>query len=389
MAAILIVLVCVCAVLGTVIGFFRKFSKTSFWGVTVLLTLLFERLVGSAAKKGSNGYGLAVLLSTVIILVVLTAVTAALQKLLKSVDEARKTYSQYKNADDIEENEAQILNAVDNGDRREYKRYIKKAKRIKPTAGAWGLVDGILGAVSGCFNALMGVGVVLLFLLLFVDLSGIGFLNNLFSASLSSACWSGLGRKLALDLPLVSTVALSLRIGYKSGISSVVGGAVVIVLLVLFAIASFSLASSEICAGAVEGLKNGLLSGVAGSLGSAATTVARVILGLIIFLLSLIIVIIVGIFLPKIIDKFRDNKVYNAIDGVLGAVILCVLTVMLLLVFGGIAATLSDLPFMDKLNGYADAAHFGDAIYRANPMASNFAAFPLRGWFGNVAQPAE
>ncbi|MDE7257031.1 MAG: hypothetical protein K2N50_03640, partial [Clostridia bacterium] len=74
MSALLIVLVCIGAVLGALAGFFRKFTKTSFWGITVLFALLFERVVGSSLKKSGGGYGLAVILTTVIVLLVLSAV---------------------------------------------------------------------------------------------------------------------------------------------------------------------------------------------------------------------------------------------------------------------------------------------------------------------------
>ena len=115
-----------------------------------------------------------------------------------------------------------------------------------------------------------------------------------------------------------------------------------------------------------------MLSKLSGTLGGAADTLAKAVLALIIFALSLIVIILVAIFLPKLVDKFRENKVFNAVDGVLGAVFMCAVVTMLLLVFGGIAYTLNDLSFMAQFNEYAKHACIGDGIYALNPIGSSF-----------------
>ncbi len=381
MSAILIVLVCVGAIGGTLAGFFRKFTKTSFWGVTVLLALLLERVVGSSVKKTGSSYGMAVLLTTVIVLLVLSATLLSLKQMLKRAVEAREKLSGYRNYDDKAETEELILNAVDNGDKREYKKLLRKDKKIKNSAGGWGILDRICGAVNGFANTMCGLGTFILFILLFADLSGISAVRNVFSGPLSSASWAGLGTNLALDLPLVSVLALSIRMGYKGGISSVICTVVVLGLVVGFGFASWSIASSSACAGAVEALKNGMLSSLSGTLGGAADTIARLIIAVIIFALSLVVIILVAVFLPKIMEKFRESKVFCAADGVLGALLMCAVVAMLLIVFGGIAYTLNDLPFMANFNAYAAHAGLGDGIYSCNPMASAFKGLPIRGWF--------
>ncbi|MDE6849728.1 MAG: hypothetical protein K2J54_00185, partial [Clostridia bacterium] len=271
----------------------------------------------------------------------------------------------------------------DSQDKREYKKLLRKSKKIKDSAGGWGVLDRIFGAVSGCVNVICGLGTVILFLLLFVDLSGISVLQNAFSGPLSSASWDGLGTDLALDLPLVCALSLSIRIGYKGGLSSAISTLVVLGLVVGFAAASWSIASSDACKGAVDSLKNGMLSGLANTLGGAADTLAKAVIAVIIFALSLIVIILAAIFLPKVMEKFRESKIFSAVDGVLGAVVMCAVVVMLLLVFGGTAYTLHDLAFMTKFNAYAANAHLGDGIYSCNPMGSAFNGMPFRGWFNN------
>ncbi len=385
MTAVLTVLVCLGAVIGAVAGFFKKFTKTSFWGVTALLALLLERAIGAGVKKGSDGYGLAVIISTVAVLIIFSIIFFTLQKLLGKAVEARRRLSHYKNYDDVEENEELILNAVDNGDRRQYKKLLRKRKRIKDSGGLWGLLDGVFGAISGCLNGLVGVGAVVVCLLLFVDLTQLSFLTGAFGNVLASGGWLGLGTQLALDLPLVCLLSVSVRVGYNSGISSVLCFAVVLGLLVGFGYASWSIACSDACDGVVVGLKNGALSQVAGTLGDSVTyTVAKLIIAGIIFVFSLIIVIVVGMLLPKIMDRFRDNVVFSAVDGVMGAVVLCAVICMVMIALGGVAYTLNDLAFMEGFNRFAGQAHLGDGIYTYNPMAQVWAQLPLRGMFGNA-----
>lgn len=388
MSAILIVLVIVGTIAGAVTGFFKKFTNSSFWGITALLTLLLQMAVGAGVKKSSGGFGIAVLVTTVVILFVFTVAAAVLKTLLKRVVDSRKRISHYKNVDNLEENEALILNAVDTGDKREYKRQLKLGRKIKDSAGAWGIVDGVVGAVNGAINALMGLGMAILALLLFVDLSQISFLNSLFASALNSGSWTGLGAKLAFDLPLICVLALTIRIGYSNGISSVFSFVIIIGLLVGFGAASYSIASSSMCEGAVEGLKNGMLASLTGVLGDSTAVVAKLIIAAIIFLLSLIFVILIGMCLPKITEKFRESKIFTMVDGVFGAVVLTIFVIVLMMVFGGIAYTLNDLSFMERFNYYAEYSNFGDCMYSHNIMNSLFQSLPLRGWFGGVSEPA-
>lgn len=387
MSAILIVLVCVGAVLGAVTGFFKKFTNSSFWGITALLTLLLQMAIGAGVKKTSGGFGIAVLVTTVVVLFALNGAALLCKTLLKKAVESRRQLSHYKNFDSLEENEALILSAVDSGDKREYKKQLKKSRKIKDSAGAWGIVDGVIGAVNGCFNVLIGLGAAILALLLFVDLSQIGFLNSLFASALGSGSWTGLGAKLALDLPLICVLSLAVRIGYKSGISAVFSFVVVIGMLVGCGAASYSIAASSACEGAVEALKNGMLASLSGVLGDSVAVVARFIIAAIIFALSLIFVIIVGLCLPKITDKFRENKIFCAVDGVFGALVLTIFLVVIIMIFGGIAYTLNDLSFMEKFNSYASYANIGDCMYSHNVMNSVFSSLPIRGWFGSGTEP--
>ncbi len=376
MSAVFIVSLIICVAIGALVGFFRKFTKTSFWGITVLVALLFERMIGTSVKKDSDSYGLAVLLTAIIVLLVFSLVLLGLRQLLAKAVATRKKLSEYKNYDDRAESDALILNAVDNNDRHEYRKQLRKKKKIRDSAGIWGVLDRIFGTVNGGLNGLVGVAAVIVFVLLFADLSYISGVKNVFSGCLSSASWKELGTNIAFDLLVVSTLSLSIRIGYRGGISSTVNIVAVLGLAVAFGFASWSIASSEACAGSVEALKDGILSSLANTLGDKVDIIAKAIVAAIIFALSLIIIIIVAVFLPKIIDKFRENKIFNAVDGVIGAIFSCAVVTLLMLVFGGAAYSLSGMEFMSQFNEYAKQACIGDALYSCNPIGSElFTAF--------------
>lgn len=383
MSVVLIILTCVAALSGAAVGFFRKFSKTSFCGLCSVLTLLIVMAVGGGVTKASESFGVSLIIATVVVLAIFFVIFTVLQKLMAKKIEAKIQLSHYKNADEIEENEAFILSAVDSGDKKEYKKRLKEGKKIKDSAGVWGWIDRAAGAVNGLFNGLVSVAVIIIILLMFADFSRINGFFELFEPSLYSAAWLGTGSKIALDLPLICALFLSIRTGYKSGISSTISVFVVLGLLIGFGFASWAIASSAACASAVEGLKSGLLSTVAAASDALATTIGQVILAGIIFLLSLIVVVLVAIFLPKIFNKFSENKIFETVDGVIGAIVSIVFLTLVLIVVGGITATLSDLEFMARFNEYAALSNFGDALYSKNPLASSFASLPLRSLFGS------
>ena len=372
--------------LGALAGFFKKFHGASISGITILLTLAIDKIIGSAVKKTGFGYGLALLITVVVSLLIFSLAVAILQNLMTRVVDARVQLSHYRNHDNVEETEAYILSAVDSGDKREYKKQLKKLRKIKDSAGVWGLVDRILGAVNGGINVLVAIIVVISAILLFADVSGLA--PEAFGSSLASSAWAKFGKGIALDLPLISVISMSIWSGYKNGICSVLSTVVVIAMLVGFGFASYSIASSEACAGAVDSLANGsLLASVKGFLGDKTTLIAQIIITILIFVLSLVVVILVAIFLPKVIDKFREDKVFGLADGVLGAVVLCFVVTALLLVFGGVSASLKDVAFMEKFNSYEEMACFGDAMYSCNPLSSAFTNLPFAGWF-TPAEPA-
>ena len=386
---IMIIAVIVGTALGALTGFFKKFRSASISGVTILLTLAIDKVIGTSVKKtGGLGYGLALLITVVVSLLIFSLAVAILQNLLNKAVEARLQLSHYKNHDNVEETEAYILSAVDAGNKREYKRQLKRLKKIKDSAGVWGFVDRVLGAVNGGLNVLVSMTVVVCMIMTFVDISGLGY--GAFEGALTSSAWTKFGKAIALDLPLITVISMSIWSGYKSGISSVLCTVVVLGMLVGFGFASYSIATSEVCADAVANLANGnLLAPVRDFLGNKTELVAQILMALLIFILSLVVVILVAVFLPRAIEKFREDKLFGVADGVAGAIVLGLFVTAMFILFGGVSATLKDMAFIQQFNTYEAVACFGDAMYSCNPLTSVFQNLPLASWFATSAPVPE
>jgi len=379
---ILLIVLCAATALGVLVGLFRKATRTSFWGVVALLGALIARLITQFVKRGDKNYAIVVLAGTAASLLVLMAIFAALRAFLTHGSKAHKEYSHYKNHDAAEENEAYVLNAVDNGDKGEYKKQRRAGKDIKDTTGAWGFWDRLLGAIACGVNAFVAAAVIIGIVVLFVDFAPISFLDEAFEPVLTSNVWTKFACNFALDLPLTLAITLGIKGGYKNGIFSVVYFVIIVAMLVGFGYVAWLIASSSACEGAVSGLQNGLLSWFADKLSeSVLKTVATITLAVFIYLLSLIVVILTAILLPKLFEVFKEGKLVSVVDGALGAVFMCAVVAALLMLGGGVAYTLNDLEFMERFNKYAQCSCFADAMYTYNPLADWFAKLPIRSWF--------
>lgn len=378
---IFIIAISVFAAIGALIGLFKKATKASFWGVTVLLGVLVAMLIGKLAKD-SEGYPYLVLGVTVGAVVILMLFFAWLKKFIaKRIDNA-KEYSHYKNKDKVEENEAYIMNAVDKKDKRAYRKKRKQGRKIKDSAGGWGVFDRLLGFLVNGVNWLVAAGTIICALLLFIEFSGISQLQEteFVKELLASDGWVKFGSVFALDMMLIGALVSVIKSGFERGFFSVITLVTVLGMLVGFGFASWSIASSDACAGMVTGMQNGMLSSLTEVNADISAVVAKIIIAAVLFLLSLIIVILTGILLPKLLEKFRENDAFYVVDGIFGAVVCTAVFLVALLAVGGIAYTLNDLAFMEKFNAYEAKSAFADGFYRYNPFNSLFASLPIHDW---------
>ncbi|MGN0805613.1 MAG: hypothetical protein ACI4MC_01120 [Candidatus Coproplasma sp.] len=382
--SIFIIAICAAAVIGAVIGIFKKATGLPFWGVTVLLSVLISRLVAKLVSTDNGAYSWLVLGITVGAAVLLTLFFGVVKKFLKRRIERAQEYSHYKNKDKADENEEYILNAVEQKDKKQYRKLRKKGRKIKDSSGGWGVVNRILGFIVGGVEWLVAAGSIICALLLFIEFCGIGVLqdNSIVQELLSSPAWVNIGAKFSLDMLLVGTLVIALKAGFNKGIFHLITFIVVLAMLCGFGYASWAIASSAGCEGMVTSMQGGLLKQITELDANVSGVVAKLIIAGVIFLLSLILVVVTGILLPKLLNKFRDNDAFYVIDGVLGAIVSTAILLAIYIALGGIAYTLNDLTFMSAFNGYEAQSVFANAFYQFNPLAGLFANLPIRSWFG-------
>lgn len=382
---IFIIAISVAAAIGAVIGIFKKATGLSFWGVTVVLSVLVSWLVAKFVPQDSTLYSWLILGITVAAAVLLIGIFGGLKKFLEKRVKNTKEYSHYKNKDKLDENEAYIMGAVDDKNKKQYRKLRRNRRKIKDSSGGWGAVNRVLGLIVGGMDWLVAVGSIICALLLFVEFCGISVVqdNAIAKELLASDGWVKVGAKFAIDILVVGTLVITLKSGFKRGIFRLVTPIVVLAMIVGFGYVSWAIASSSLCEGMVTGMQNGLLAQVTSMNEWLSGVIAKLIIAAIIFLLSFIIIIITGKTLPKLLDKYRDNDAFYVIDGVLGAIISVGVLLVAYLALGGVAYTLNDLAFISKFNSYEAQSTFANVFYQFNPLQSWFANLPLRSWFGS------
>jgi hypothetical protein len=387
MGTILIAVVCALSVIALIVGLVKGYTKTNVWGVAVLLTVIISRLI-IANTNSFGGSGVIIIAVAFGILLAFIILLNILKRTIAKGCEKAKQLSYYKKYDEREENTELILNAIDDGDKKAYKKYSKR--KIKQTAGGWGIVDRVLGGVFNCLNIALTLGIILSVFILVVQLAQIASLTALFEDVLANGVWQNVGAKLVFDLLFVSIAYLCMSAGYKSGISSGVCVLIIIGLLGLAVYLSYHLATEvEVFVSLAESLANGALSSLSqtlSSFGIKGTGVAQIIIMVCLFILFLLVVILIAIFLPKFVKKFRESAPFRVVDGVFGAVVVSVIIFGVLMVVGGILYTLNDLSIMGYFNEYMNNSYITNSIYAYNPLSGVFGNLPVRSWF---SQPVE
>ncbi len=397
MLLIFIMLLIVALGIGTVVGFIKGYTNSSAWGGAALFTVLIARPVSEkvvesiAPGDGFNLAGLTVIVIAVGILLVLTFLFALVKRYITNAVNAGVLLSHYKNYDRFEENTEQVLAAIDNDDKKAYRKAVKH--KIKDRAGPWGLVNRIFGAITCALDGACIVFVIEAIVLLFADFSRIGMLTETFGQVLNHGYWTNFGAWFAIDFLFVILVGASIRSGYKRGILSMLGVLAVLALLVVSGYAAYHLAFNEAAfVGMAESFANGPLAGMLGDnanalqgIGLDGITIGKYVVMLCIFLVFLVFVIILGIFLGKWIDKIKTSVIVGTVDGVFGAIVSTVVFVAVLTALGAVIYTLHDLEALAQLNAYMDKATLCNGMYALNPIGGLefIQSLPFRSWFGN------
>ncbi|MGN0814673.1 MAG: hypothetical protein ACI4MH_05545 [Candidatus Coproplasma sp.] len=407
MATIVIISVAALAALGLIVGLVKGLSKASCWGCTVIGTVILTRLcvrfVPDSTYFGEIPLNMSGVLSLVIALGILLALTLLCSRARRFINKAmakRQKLSYYRQHDEREENEEKILVALDNNDKKTYRKLSKR--KFRESRGAWGVVDRVLGGICVAANAVTAI--VLVWSLAFVtvdmivgigaeaNLDWVNSLSSLFAGTIDTAFWVNTCSKFALDVIVVCLMCLCIRTGYKGGILSWLGTVLVLALVVGAGFLSYVFAfnfpayislATDLTNGAFAGIVESM-SGIFEAMSLDPIILAQITIMVVQFLLFLIPVIIAGVFIPRLIDKIRDSKVVAVVDGALGALVLFAVIFAVLMFVGAVVYQLNDVPALAVFNTYMKKSAVAKSLYSKNFLAEVefIKNIPIRSWFG-------
>lgn len=363
----------VLTVLGVLAGAVRRYTRTSVWGLTVLLTFVTIFVTVLFVGKSNEYYVYIISGVTVGSFILWTILLSILGKALKAAKQARRAYNEMSVRDRLDEIDAGMRDAVERKDKREYRRLKARRNSVSSVStGAGGVLDVIFGGISGGVNWGVAASVLVLLALTLCDFSFRVFpvptdnvVAQFFSDVLATDLWTGWGRHWVLDIVLLCILCGTFRIGYRAGISTFLCAIVIIGLIGVAGYSSYLIAVSPSCSGLVNSVSDGMLSALPAQLEAYKHTISVGIITAVVFVLLLIVVIVIGILLPKLVDRLRENAAFNVIDGCVGAVVLFGVVFGLLLVIGAVTYSLLDVAIVDR---YFEYSRVADMFYKLNPI---------------------
>ncbi len=375
--AILIIIILITAtVIGVIVGLVKGFTKVKSWGVEFLLSVALSVAVGgifanSAAESNENAISGGII--TIIFAVVFVVAFLFLFKLLRLIFSSLIK----RKLEKAKQSTAEASSSEESDDEDEED---EPEKERKPSAGFVGFLNRIFGAVTLGVKCFVAVGAVASFILVALDLTQLDFVNGMADIYESSVY---LGFKpLFMDCFIVGAIMIAIHCGYTSGISNALWSLVILGLVAAAGYASYNLAfHSETFAPAIDSIANALMNMVPEGVSEANElfrTVAQCILTAGIFLLMLVIIILMSVFVPRLMEGLRENKVFYAIDGIIGAICSTVIVLGVLFGVGAVLQPIYDLPMLEKLTSYFTDSKIATYFYDKNLLAMFGVVVPIR-----------
>ena len=388
---ITIVVACVLAAIGLIVGFCLGYIRLSCWGGTVVGTALTCLLVDrtNVVPEG-DWHGIIMLAVAAGTMLVLTLLCNLVRRYLARQVNKSKQLSFYRQHDGIEDNEESILIALDKGDKKAYRRH--SSRRFSQKRGAWGVVDRVFGALTLTINIFTAVALVASLALIIIDSAEITVARDALLDFYQSAFWQGEGSALAIDMLVISLMCVCVRSGYNGGILSALSAIIIIALIggagylayyLVFDVQAFASATQ----GVYDSLLAAPLANVQESLSGAGLT-PEVLGGIIVtaglFVIFLIPAIIISIFIPRAFDKLRNFATVEVVDGALGAIILTAVIFGILLFLGALVWQIHDLEGFEIFNSYMANSYVANGLYGDNGITTLtfMQNLPLRQWVG-------
>lgn len=387
--------------IALVIGLVKGYTKTKTWATEYLFAVVLSVLIYALADltEMKAWQSAALKIGTAVAFILVFALLSSRGKALfnRCMANARKR-SYYEQYGDREENTLQIIDAIESGDAKEYKKLTNR--KFKEKSGAAGVVNRICGAITLMIKVTVIVGVIGLIAFVVMDFTHLQFVSDHFSEFYASDFWKFFS-KFAMDAFVIGILFLAIRAGFRSGILSVlwvlavlglIGGAAYLAYGLCFNVNAF-IETAESLNASISGVTSAIAD-VATKIGLKITDVdiAKIILGTGLFILFLIVIIIAGIAVGGIIGRAREGKAFNIVDGVLGAIVALAIAGFVMLFVGAVLWQLNDLPMMEDFNKYMfytsskgelKPAAIASVFYSNNPLSewSVIQNLPVRSWF--------
>lgn len=377
LSLILIILVAVFAVWGLIAGIIRGFTNSKSSAVELLLVgviciiigrLLIKNMAGDASDSNDQNLlpGLITIVAVIVLICIFMTIFTMFRKSMRKRIENRKQLSYYKQYDEQQANTEEILDALSVDDTKTYKKLTKR--KFKQTAGGWGVTNRLLGGLVLAIRGIVIAGFISVIIIMFLEfarMSDGSFTGNLYESSI----WLGL-KSYIFDFAFVGIMIMCIKSGYENGITSTIWSLLMIVLVIGTFFISYKLAFTvEEFGSAAESIGEGLsdklesISGVLDMVGLTGKTLGKIILMILVLIPLLFIVILIGKFVPRMLDSAREGKIFHAVDGVFGSIILTLFVMVILLLIGAVFSSISDLEFMQVFTAYFEKSGIATFLY--------------------------
>lgn len=386
---LIIAVAAICAICF-IIGLFRGYTMLSFWGGTVAGAVFISRLCARWLPADNPYLGILYLSIALEALLALSFLFKRVRRYIVRATSASQKLSAYRQHDEREANEQEILVALDKNDKKAYRKLSKR--KFRQSRGAWGVVDRVFGGLTLAINAAVVLAVLGSIALIAVDLAQIQMLTDMFAEVLTHTLWADFASRYAFDVIVVTLMCMCVRQGYKGGILSSLGAILNLILLCVAGYVSYHLAFNvspfvSLAQNLTDGAFAGLLANISGVLEAVniqpiVISQSAITVGL--FLLFLIPVIIIGVFIPRVIDRIRGVAAVKAIDGACGAIVLFTVIFAVLMLAGALVYQMHDVEALARFNRYMESSRVASCLYNNNFIAElEFVKnIPIRSWFG-------
>ncbi len=346
----LVVIPALFAVIGLVVGLVKGFTEVQTWAGEYLVSALLTISVGVILKAtgvGSTAAGIVVIIAAVLLLLLCIGLSGLFKRIIRHALERR---------DD------------------EMRSY-----------GAVGVINRIWGGVVLAIKGMMVAFIIIVPVFIVLDLAHITGLQSSLGGLLGSGLWLNL-KAVAFDFIILGFINIAVRHGFSNGISSSLWSLLVFGFAVGAGFIAYNLVFNS-------GLFNDASSAFANTVGGwfggklslsedVILTIARWIITAGLFVLLLVVVFLISFFVSRVLTFARLGSAFYVADGILGALVMLIITAGIILFIGYIVQPIYDLDFMQPFTSYFARSVVARYFYQDNLLVSMGmrAIIPLREW---------